>query len=90
MDLKCGFFQGVMSNDLHIFERNILRHFGAKKENLTWGRRGNNELYCFFRKPDVLKMIMLGRLRCAGHVARMDADEIPKKLPDEDFAWDTT
>jgi hypothetical protein len=47
-----------------IFERRILRRIdGSIKENGIWRSIYNRELYTFYNKPDIVKMIKVGRLR---------------------------
>lgn len=60
-------------NRLSIFERKILRAiYGPTRVNNEWRIRYNQELYELFNEPDVIKFIKMGRLRWAGHVARME------------------
>lgn len=81
----CGSETWVLSRgdepELYIFERKLLRIHGPIKENA----HGEGEQIMRFTayKPDVMKMIRLGRLRWAGYVARIDAAENPKKFFDE-------
>ncbi|XP_045492279.1 uncharacterized protein LOC123691743 [Colias croceus] len=68
---------------LLVFERKILRRiFGAVLENRRWRTRYNHELYGMYKEPNVIKTIKLGRLRWAGHVARMDDNRAPLRLLD--------
>ena len=59
---------------LRVFENRILRRiFGAKRdENGEWRRLHNEELHSLYRSPNRVRMIKSRRLRCAGHVARME------------------
>lgn len=71
---------------LLIFERLVLRRvFGGVKEGEIWRRRKNRELYDVFDNDDIVRVIKLGRLRWAGHVARMNDREIPKKILTEEL-----
>ena len=59
---------------LREFENRILRRkFGIKKdENGEWRRLHNEELHSMCRSPNIVRVIKSGRLRWAGHVARME------------------
>lgn len=46
----------------------------------NWRRRTNSEIYTIFDEKDVVLTLKLGRLRLAGHVARMKAEAIPKMV----------
>lgn len=73
-------------NKLLVFERNILRRiFGPVQEGNAWRRRKNRELYQLYRDINVVRFIKLGRLRWAGHVARMGDREIPKRVITEEL-----
>lgn len=68
-------------NRLLIFERSIMRRiFGPVREGHVWRRRRNAELSELYGDIDIVKFVKLGRLRWAGHVARMGDSEIPKKM----------
>ena len=68
------------------FEWGILRRiYGPIKVGEVWRRRKNRELYSLFKDDDVAQVIKLGRLRWAGHLARMHINEIPKKVVTEDI-----
>ena len=41
-------------------------------ENGEWRRLHNEELHSLYRSPNVVRVIKSGRLRWAGHVARME------------------
>lgn len=70
--------------EVAVFERKILRRiFGAVREGDHWRRRYNREVYELFGEPDITRIIKLGRLRWAGHVARMPDGEVPRKLLEE-------
>jgi hypothetical protein len=59
---------------LRVFENSMLRRiFGRKRDEVTgeWRKLHNeelNELYC---SPNIVRDITSGRMRWAGHVARM-------------------
>uniref|UniRef100_A0A8D8E4R5 (northern house mosquito) hypothetical protein n=1 Tax=Culex pipiens TaxID=7175 RepID=A0A8D8E4R5_CULPI len=57
---------------LEVFERRVLRTiFGGVRENNVWRRRMNHELAQLYGKPSIRKVAKAGRIRWAGHVARM-------------------
>ena len=62
---------------LRLFENRILRRiFGPKRdENGEWGewrRLDTEELHSLYRSPNIVGVIKSRRLRCAGHVAKME------------------
>jgi hypothetical protein len=64
---------------LRVFEIRVLRRiFGQKKDEVTrgWRTLHNDELHNLKFSPSIIRMIMLSRIRWAGHVARMGAEEI--------------
>ena len=74
---------GVMySSRLRVFENRILRRiFGRKKdENRDWRRLHNEELHSSYRSPNIARVIKSIRLRCAGHVARMEESRSAFKI----------
>ena len=65
---------------LEVFERRVLRTiFGGMQEDGAWRRRMNHELAQLFGEPSIGKEIKAGRIRWAGHVARMP-DNYPAKV----------
>lgn len=67
--------------ELLIFERKVLRRIlGGVFINNEWRRRTNAEVYRLYDDLDVATVIKLGRLRWAGHVARMAEDAIPRSV----------
>ena len=65
---------------LGVFERRVLRTiFGGVQENGVWRRRMNHELARLYGEPSIQKVAKAGRIRWAGHVARMP-DSYPAKL----------
>jgi uncharacterized protein YlxP (DUF503 family) len=65
---------------LDTFERKVLRRIiGPICEGGRWRRRYNNELDSIYKDPPIRRIVKSLRLRWAGHVARMDDTEIPKK-----------
>ncbi|XP_055610109.1 uncharacterized protein LOC129757033 [Uranotaenia lowii] len=64
---------------LGVFERRVLRTiFGGVQENGMWRRRMNHELARLYGEPSIQKVVKAGRIRWAGHVARMP-DDCPAK-----------
>ena len=61
---------------VRVFRNRILRRiFGPKSdENGEWRRLHNEELHTLNRSPNIVRVIKSGRLRWAGHVARMKED----------------
>jgi hypothetical protein len=59
---------------LRVFENRVLRRiFGPKRDEVTGGRRKlhNEELHGLYSSPSIVRAIKAGRMRWAGHVARM-------------------
>jgi hypothetical protein len=59
---------------LKVFENRVLRRiFGPKKDEVTgeWRKLHNEELRDLYVLPCIIRIIMLRRMRWAGHVARM-------------------
>jgi hypothetical protein len=71
----------VPERSLGVFERKILRRiYGTLCEGATWRSSNNEELYRLYDEIDLVTAIRISRLRCAGHVVRMQ-DNLPcKKL----------
>lgn len=70
-------------NSLLIFERKILRRIvGPVRDGDGWRIRRNREIYERYGDMDIVKFIRLGRLSWAGHVARMEVEEIPRRVVD--------
>ena len=42
--------------------------------------RTNAEIYSLYKEADVIRSIKVGRLRWAGHIARMEEQGMPRKL----------
>jgi hypothetical protein len=58
-----------------VFENRVLRRtFGPKKDEVTggWRKLHNEELHNFYSSPNITRTIKSRRMRCAGHVARME------------------
>ena len=66
-----------VSLSLSLFERKALRLiFGAKRENGTWRKRYNYELYEIFNESNIVNYIKVKRLAWAGHLVLMNSDRI--------------
>jgi hypothetical protein len=64
---------------LRVIENRVLRRiFVRKRDELTGERRKlhNEELNCLYSLPNIVRVIKSGRLRWAGHVARMGKGEV--------------
>jgi hypothetical protein len=51
----------------------LRRIFGPKRDDVTgeWERLHNKELNDLYSSSDIIQVIKLRRMRCAGHVARI-------------------
>jgi len=59
---------------LRVFENRVLRRvFGPKRDGVTgeWRKLHNEELSDLYSLPNIVRVVKSGRLRWAGHVARM-------------------
>jgi hypothetical protein len=59
---------------LRVFENRVLRRiFGPKIDEVTggWRKLHNEELHGLYSSPSIVRVIKAGRMRWAGHVARM-------------------
>ncbi|GFW69084.1 uncharacterized protein TNCV_2919821 [Trichonephila clavipes] len=68
---------------IFIFIQNIINRWfnGLKvsyKENETWRRRSNLELYRSCKESDIVNFIKIQRIKWAGHVVRMEEDPTTK------------
>jgi hypothetical protein len=51
------------------------RVFGPKRDvNGEWRRLHNEELHSLYRSPNIVRVIKSGRLKWAGHVAKIEED----------------
>jgi hypothetical protein len=57
-----------------VFENRVLRIFGPKRDEVTgdWTKLYDEKLHNLYSSPSIITMIMSGRMRWAGHVARME------------------
>jgi hypothetical protein len=61
-----------------VFENRVLRRiFGPKRDEVTgeWRKLHNEELHNLYSSPNIISRIKSGRMRCAGHVARMGEEK---------------
>jgi hypothetical protein len=58
---------------LRVFGNRVMRRiFGPKREeDGSWRKLHNDELHSLYSSPNIVRVIKSGRLRWAGHVARM-------------------
>ena len=69
------------NSSLRIFERKILRKiYGPVQEGGTWRIRYNEELNRFIKGKDIVKFIKAQTIRCLGHVKRMQAGAMPRRM----------
>jgi hypothetical protein len=62
---------------LRVFENRVLRRvFGPKRDEVTgeWRKLHNEELNDLYSLPNIVRVVKSGRMRWAGHVARMGED----------------
>jgi hypothetical protein len=72
--VKLGFLHLKKEHRLRVFENRVLRRiFEPKREEVTGWRRKvhNEELQNLYSSPNIIRMMKSGRVRWAGHVARM-------------------
>lgn len=69
---------------LKVFERKVLRRiFGPVQElDGNWRIRFNHELEALYHEPNIVAVAKSSRIRWAGHVLRMDAGEMTKRIFD--------
>jgi len=48
-------------------------------EKESWRILTNKEIYAMFKNPAITETISLNRLRCFGHVQRMEENRTPQK-----------
>jgi hypothetical protein len=59
---------------MRVFENRVLRRIlGPKRDEMGggWRKLHNNEIHNLHSLPSIIRMIKSGRMRWAGHVARM-------------------
>jgi len=54
-----------------VFENRLLRNIGCERDKVTgdWRTLHNEELYDLFSSLNIIRVIKLGRMRWAGHIA---------------------
>ena len=59
---------------LRVFKNRILKQiFGLKRDdNGEWRRLHNVELHSLYHSPNIVRVIISGKLRWEGHVAKME------------------
>jgi hypothetical protein len=65
---------------LNIFERKILKIYGPSCVNRVWRAKYNDELYNLYKEPNTVKVIKIARLKCQGHIARMEDNAPCRKI----------
>jgi hypothetical protein len=71
-------------NSLRIFERKILRKIHRPvQEGDTWRIKYNEELNRLLKGEDIVKFIKVQRIRWLGHVKRMEAGTMPRRMVEE-------
>jgi hypothetical protein len=64
-----------------VCERKVLRTvYGNIQGGDIWRSRDNSELYALYREPKLTAIIRMASLRWAGHVQRMEDEQMPKRL----------
>ena len=65
-----------------MFENRILRRiFGPKRDEIgEWRMLHNEELHSLYRSPNIVRVIKSRRLKCAGHVVRMEESRSAFKI----------
>ena len=66
---------------LRVFENRVLRRiFGPKRDGVTgeWRKLHNEELNYLYCSPNIVRVIKSRKMRCAGHVARMEGEVCTK------------
>jgi hypothetical protein len=68
-------------NDLHVFERKVVRRiYSPVRERERWRIRSNRELEEILGGEDVVKFVKSRRLTWLGHVERMEDEKMSRKL----------
>jgi hypothetical protein len=68
-------------NALRVFERKFVRRiYGPVREGERWKIRSNRELEEILRGEDIVKFVKSLRLAWAGHVERMDEENMSGNL----------
>jgi GTP1/Obg family GTP-binding protein len=68
-------------NALRRFERKIIRRiYGPVMENNVWRIRYNEQLNTLLKGEYIVRFIKSQRIRCLGHVKRMEDNAMPKRM----------
>jgi hypothetical protein len=72
-----------LKSKVNVFERKVYRRilgpvYDNEKEN--WRILTNKEIYASVKKPTIIEIIRLNRLRWFGHVQRMEENRISKRV----------
>jgi hypothetical protein len=79
--LECWTLCQSDEQKLDVFERKVLRRIcGLIQESDTWRSRYISELNALHKEPKLTTAIIITRLRWAGHVQRMEDEQMPKRL----------
>ena len=66
---------------LGLFERKILTAiFGPTNDNGEWRTKNYNELYTLYKENDIVSYVKINRLRCAGHVIRLEEQSPARRV----------
>jgi hypothetical protein len=69
--------QKISIDPLRVFGNRVLRRiFGPKCNEVTgeWRKLHNEELHNLYSSPDIIRQVKSGKMRWAGHVARMEEE----------------
>ncbi|GFX19833.1 uncharacterized protein TNCV_1433941 [Trichonephila clavipes] len=59
---------------------NKWKRFPQYARNGTWRRRSNLELYRSYKESDIVNFIKVQRIKCEGHIIRMNEDRTAEKV----------
>jgi len=68
---------------LDVFERKVYRRIlgpAYDNEKQNWRILTNTEIYASVKNRTIIETVRLNRLRCFGHVQRMEENRIPKRV----------
>jgi GTP1/Obg family GTP-binding protein len=64
-----------------MFERKIIcKIYGPVMENNIWRIRHNEEISTLLKREDIVRFIKSQRIRCLGHVEKMEDKAMPKRM----------
>jgi len=61
-----------------VYRRIVVPVYDNGKENCR--KLTNKEIYASVKKPTIIETVRLNRLRCFGHVQRIEGNRIPKRV----------